>query len=286
MKLMTHVKRGCCALVMLAALSGTVMAATPKEVLSEAAGNLASHPEGVYTLHVGTQIPFAMTAAVNETLSVQMTPFRIKGHADVNSTGLLSFSGRADVYAEQIGDTLAYYYHKNDERWKSGTEKLKDAVPLAEKVGKQKVTVNQWANVEEIRPNTYTTTVDLSQLDVDSMAEHWKNSHQAAGVSEKDMENALGILNAIKQSGSVTATVYVDPAIHKITHVEIPLTGQLRGILNYALTMSGSLTPEEQAVGRQIAEYSTGMFTLDYTELSADVDLRVPDYVKEQAGRR
>ena len=63
----------------------------------------------------------------------------------------------------------------------------------------------------------------------------------------------------------------------------MPLTGQLRSLLTYAVVSSdGMMTPAEQAIAQQVADNSTVNLTLDYAELPEGIDLTVPQYVKDQ----
>lgn len=279
MKLKIYAKRSFTAIMATCAVSCSVFAATPTEIYQSAVSNMAAHPDGVYTVHVDTQIPFALDSALNQTISVQMVPFRVKGHTDIASAGMAEFFGRADIYAEQNGDILNCYYRKNDDAWKAGEEKLKDATPLAEKTVKRTVSVAYLKSVTKVADNTYAVTVDPAMLDIGAIM----RDIRAKKGDDKNLKDIEGVLNAVKQSGPVTATVMIDPSRNKITHFEMPLTGQLRSLLTYAVVSSdGMMTPAEQAIAQQVADNSTVNLTLDYAELPEGIDLTVPQYVKDQ----
>ena len=114
MNIVRSVKRICAGALVVCAVAGVAAAQTPQEEYVSALTNMAAHPEGMYTLHLDTTIPFLMNARANQTLSIQTRPFAVKGHTDVQSQGVQPVAMRADVYARQEGDAVDVYHRENE----------------------------------------------------------------------------------------------------------------------------------------------------------------------------
>lgn len=241
----------------------------------------------MYTLHLDTTIPFLMNVRANQTLSIQTRPFAVKGHTDVQSQGVQPVAVRADVYARQEGDAIDVYHRENEGEWIRDSVKLNDSVPVENKMSAiPKIDTAYFRGVRKTGADTYVLTVDPSKLDIDAILVRLNSVPTAKAYNSQELKTITGVLQALKESGPVDITTYIDKSSNKIRHAEVPLTGQLRSLMKYGVMSVDALTPAERLIVDQVTDYSSVILTVDYAPLPDNVDLQVPDYVKKSAANR
>ena len=275
MNIVRSVKRICAGAFVVCAMAGVGSAQTPQEEYISALTNMAAHPEGMYTLHLDTTIPFLMNARANQTLSIQTRPFAVKGHTDVQSQGVQPVAMRADVYARQEGDAVDVYHREND------------SVPIENKMtATPKIDTTYFQGVRKTGADTYVLTVDPSKLNIDAILVRLNSVPTSKAYDSRELKTITGVLQALKESGPIDITTYIDKSSNKIKHAEVPLTGQLRSLMKYGVMSVDALTPAERLIADQVTDYSSVILTVDYAPLPDNVDLQVPDYVKKSAADR
>ena len=287
MNIVRSVKRICAGALVVCAVAGVAAAQTPQEEYVSALTNMAAHPEGMYTLHLDTTIPFLMNARANQTLSIQTRPFAVKGHTDVQSQGVQPVAVRADVYARQEGDAIDVYHRENEGEWIRDSVKLNDSAPIENKMAATpKIDTTYFQGVRKTGADTYVLTVDPSKLNIDAILVRLNSVPTAKAYNSQELKTITGVLQALKESGPIDITTYIDKSSNKIRHAEVPLTGQLRSLMKYGVMSVDALTPAERLIADQVTDYSSVILTVDYAPLPDNVDLQVPDYVKKSAANR
>ena len=168
-----------------------------------------------------------------------------------------------------------------------GNVKLNDSVPIENKMtATPKIDTTYFQGVRKTGADTYVLTVDPSKLNIDAILVRLNSVPTAKAYDSRELKTITGVLQALKESGPIDITTYIDKSSNKIRHAEVPLTGQLRSLMKYGVMSVDALTPAERLIADQVTDYSSVILTVDYAPLPDNVDLQVPDYVKKSAADR
>ncbi len=278
MNIVQGIKKISCAAAAVMMFSGAALAATPAEVYEEAAQNMAARPDGEYVVQLDMSLPLVGKAQLVNTVDMKANPFQVKSAASVS---VLGKGMTSQTYVEQDKDVLRAYYTSSQDgqaSWKKAERKLSSAEPFIKQQKDGQNVMDGVTSVTLAGTNEYTVVYDTSRLGQHMDEEKWRQE----GLSERQIEAAAAVFQALRQAGDVTAVVTIDPQTKRIASLVLPLTPQLRAIAQ-SMVEKYAATDANKAVLQQFIQYSDMSLRIDCNALPDTADLTVPDDVRAQA---
>lgn len=286
-------KKAALATAAVCTIGGAAFAATPQQTYVDAVNTMSTHPEGTYTTQVKMVMPFVGDVTGHQQAFIQLEP-EAKARFDTWATSSQGRdSEKVSGYMEQDGARFVVYYPQTERNknksaktvWKKASIPLKDSRPLVEVIRQEqhKGVLNGVKSVTALGGDRYNVVYDMSRIYKNGDEKEWEKQ----GLTKaEDRELLKTVLLALKDSGDVSAQLTIDPRSHRVTHVSVPLTAQMRSVASVIADKAADYAPDkkaELAMAKQFAMNSTVSFDCDWSLLPQGIDLSVPESVKKQA---